>query len=193
MASRVSMLVVAAGVFAVAAIPARSAPTPSVDLKVALRTEKSCGTFGDSLPVLVMTDGFQPDDQSDVVVICLKNRGKTSASITMSVVELSTSDPVCSSGEASEDDTCGGDAAGEIQNVLAQRFALLAKCRDNPVSFDVVEFPRLTGSPLSLGKLAAGQTRCVALRLDYPSTSQDAEASAQTDGLRWRYAFDASG
>lgn len=162
----------------------------AVDLKVALRGPRGCGTFADSLPALVTASGLQPGDVTPATVVCLRNKGGMAGQAFLSVIDLATRDDACSSGESAVDQTCGEGLAGELQGELVQEYALLRKCRDTPGQSSSTPFAGLSQSPLALGRIGAKNTRCVALRIAYPAGSGPAEAAAQTDSVTWRYAFD---
>lgn len=165
----------------------------SVDLKVALRGQSGCGAFSDNLPALIDAEGVGPGDRTPVIVVCLRSGGGSSGQLTLSVIDLLTLDTACSAGESQVDSTCGNGQVGEVQDRLVQEYAVLKRCRDDPTVFQARPFTPLRTTPLSLGTLKGGATRCLALRIAYPEASTVAQAVAQSDSVRWRYAFDLRG
>ena len=160
----------------------------TVDIKVALKTDKGCKTpFLDSLPTLVSAAELQPGEVTPATVVCLRNQGGAKASASMSVIELVGRDDACTGGESQVDETCGSGLAGELQDVLVQEFVLLDKCTDPVVGFVPVPFAGLAATPLTIGPIGRNDTRCVAIRLRH-AQGPGVEA-AQTDSVSWRYAF----
>jgi hypothetical protein len=194
---RRSLLVAAAGVIVLLVILAGTAlsasGSKSVDLKVALRGPSRCGAFSDGLPTLINATAVGPGARTPVVVVCLRNTGRSPGQLTMNVIDLLTADTACSAGESQVDATCGNNQAGELQDRLVQEYAILKRCRDTPTVFQAQAFAPLVTAPLSVGTLTGGATRCVALRIGYPAASTAAQTAAQTDSARWRYAFDLRG
>jgi hypothetical protein len=162
----------------------------SVDLKVALQSAGKCGRFADDLPILMSVGGFQPGDRTATTIVCLRNTGGSRGQLSLGVIDLASRDEACSPGEGAVDATCGQGLAGELQARLVQETATLRRCGDEPGQFTSTAFPSLATSPFSVGPIGANETRCIALRVAYPGGAANPEAAAQTDSVRWRYAFD---
>lgn len=164
-------------------------PPPAVDLVAAVRQNGVCGTFGQSLPPLVIRSGFQPGDRVEGIEVCLRNVGTAKGSARLRVAERVDSETACSAGEAAVDRTCGGAGAGELGQQLVVPFAIRPGCTGKTGSSIGYPFDTLTKSSAPVAVIRPGETWCVVLGLEYRASATEALAS-QTDRVTWRYAFD---
>jgi predicted ribosomally synthesized peptide with SipW-like signal peptide len=123
---------------------------------------------------------------------CLRNVGSGTLSVTVSPIDVVESDVLCTNDEAAAGDTsCGGDAEGELGDVLEVTFSTIVDCDGgNLASPDPGSF--IAGTPvISLGSLGPGETLCGFVRLRVPPETSDIDAIlSQTDRVTWKFAFD---
>jgi len=172
----------------------------SADLKLAMSEgpegNKTCGDFSDDLATgLFDFTANQPiDDRAEIV--CLKNAGSQSlTSLTMRVDELTDVDIDCTGDEqANGDATCGGDAAGELADVLAVSVAWDACPNQAPSAFSPTQtLLESASTPIALPTLGVDEMVCLLVTVAYPATGAPSEAlqRAQSDKVTWRFRFDA--
>jgi hypothetical protein len=174
----------------------------SADIQLATATYKgppdntiACGTFSEDLttPWFEVSD-VGPGYFSDNMFFCIKNIG--SQSVTLSVVAdpFTDTDFACTGDEASNGDaTCGADEAGELSDVLVgQMTQMECPVNNSATILGRYTFRRASTTPLSLGSLDEGATQCYYTSVEYPpGWPAQAEQTAQSDRVVWRYRFDA--
>ena len=172
-----------------------------------------CSPFTDDLVTGVFTvSNFQPGSAQPIAgafptVICLKNAGSGTLSLSGTVIDLVDVDIDCTGDEAAAgDSTCGplpGGAVnqGELAHLLQVSFTPLGcEGTTGDPSGPTTTMPLDPGYPVSAGltpwpyaggSLAPGGTACVSIQVAYPGGTSEAQAqAAQTDQVTWRFAFD---
>lgn len=157
----------------------------------------------DDLPFGVISGtGAQPGT-SYFSYVCLRNAGSASLTVTASAIDLTDTEDGCTGDEeAAGDTTCtaGEIGGGELSPMLTATVERLLTCGDSstpqaamaPVSLDqyagqLISDPVIGGDPV----LAPDELICVRIVVAYPSTVTETQAQqAQTDSVRWRFAFD---
>jgi hypothetical protein len=165
-----------------------------VDLQVAMRVDGSCGRYGENLPTMVTASGLEPGVSTGTVTVCARSQGAADSRLTLGVIEVVQTDVACTGDEASVDASCGGDQAGELGENLTVTLAAQPKCKGPFGAARAVGFSALaTGAVVVTPVMKQHQVDCVAVTLAYAASPLEAVARAQTDRVRWRYAFDLSG
>jgi hypothetical protein len=169
----------------------------SADIRLATATYGTpveCGTFSEDLASGFFTasgvaDGFS----APRAFFCIQNVGSQAVSITGAADELTDVDFACTGDEALHGDaTCGGDGAGELSDVLRVSYSPLDCTTGVPAGGPSILLRDNATTAATLSpSLAAGETACFALDLDYLPVSDDAVQKAQSDRVTWRFEFDA--
>jgi len=169
----------------------------SVNLQIARwdRLTGVCGTFTDDLTtgLFTLTDrqpsgsGIGPPQD-----MCLKNAGQGTIDVSVSAIDVVSTDIACTGDEASVDDTCGADQAGELGPLVSTSVNRWTSCAANaPFGGGGSSGALATFSgPIAPG-LAAGTTVCILANVSYNPSTANAE-KGQSDRVTWRYAFDAA-
>jgi hypothetical protein len=172
----------------------------SADIVVASTIDSAgslaCGTYSDDLATGLIDFTASPPYANADSFLCVKNVGSQAlSSLTVQADELTDVDTACTGDEeANGDATCGGDAAGELADVL-----------DVTVGWDACPYQMWTDTsptttllassttPITLPTLAVGEEVCFLLRVAYPTAGASPEAiqRAQSDTVTWRFRFDA--
>jgi len=107
---------------------ADSGPRPSAaDIQIAMANSTvngiDCGAFSEN----ITTAEFQESDiqpfSYDYKYMCVKNVGAAPVTLTLSVIDLTSSDPECTGDEATVDDHCGeGAGHGQLADILFAEF-----------------------------------------------------------------------
>jgi hypothetical protein len=187
-------------VLAVALVPtvagAGNGGTPGqdrVDLQVALRDGDSCGPYGEQLPTMVSASGLEPGTSTATVTVCARSKGAADSRLTLGAIEVVETDVACTGDEAAVDTSCGANQAGELGANLAVTFAVQSKCKGGFGPTRTVAFGDLRArAEVVTPVMKRHQVDCVAVTLAYRTSPIEAVARAQTDRVRWRYAFDLS-
>jgi hypothetical protein len=168
---------------------------PKPDLRAAVFTGGACGTFGDSLPLLVTRANLRPGDVAGDVSVCLKVVGDDGRQLRLTVGELVDVDASCTGDEGTLDRSCGAMGRGELAASLIQQVGV-AQCSDKPPPTDPAldrRLPSLRDEALTLmSRLRRGELACVRLVLVYQVTDPTAAVVSQSDRVTWRYAFSVS-
>ena len=170
----------------------------SVNLQIATwdRATGVCGTFADNLTTgLFALADRQPSSNSigPPQNLCLKNAGQGTINVTVSAIEVVSTETACTGDEASVDLSCGPDQAGELGPLVYTSVDRWASCSVNAQfgSAGSSGFLATFGpGPIASG-LAAGTTMCIAVNVLYNPSAANAE-KGQSDRVTWRYAFDAA-
>lgn len=166
---------------------------PALDLKVAVRTGESCRDLRDRLPVLVTESHLEPGTATSPVEVCALNRGSSTGRLTLGISEVTQQDPVCTGEEAAVDTTCGKNRAGELAGSLVVLVAHQPGCQGPFGATTSLAFVDLATTPAVIAPaMKTNERHCTALALEYSPSTVEAGAAAQTDLVRWRYAFDLS-
>jgi hypothetical protein len=162
------------------------------DLKVAVFVAGSCGTFGDSLPVLVTSTDLRPGGIAGDLVVCLKVVADDGRQPALTVDELVDLDVSCTGNEGATDRSCGGMDRGELAASLVQQVGVAPCSATSPAITPALErrLPALRDKAVPLmNRIRQGDLVCVRLRLVYQPTGPAAEVVSQSDRVTWRYAF----
>ena len=191
LALAVVLVLVAGGGATIAGAAGGGTGDGRVDLKVGLAASDGCSPNADELPVMVSAADLQPDASTEPVTVCARSKGATDMRLTLALTEVEETELACTGDEAAVDTTCGGGQAGELGAHLVVAVAVQPRCRGPFGSTATVAF---RGGPTVVTPVMKNnQVDCVRLSLAYRPQSAEAAASAQTDRVRWRYAFDLSG
>jgi hypothetical protein len=164
-----------------------------VDLDVALRVDGRCGQYGEDLPSMVSASGLEPGASTGTVTVCARSKGADDTRLTLGVTELVETDVACTGDEAAVDPTCGSDQVGELGANLTVTVAVQPRCKGGFGAARTLRFAELAAGAVVLAPvMKQHQVDCVAVSLAYATAPLDAVARAQTDRVRWRYAFDLS-
>ena len=162
------------------------------DLRVAVFAGGRCGTFGDSLPVLVTSTDLRPGGVAGDVVVCSKVVGDEGRNLALKVDDLVDLDVSCTGNETTIDPSCGGMSRGELANSLVQQVGV-APCSAGPPAITAAWERRLSTlrdkALQLLNRIRPGDLVCVRLRLVYQATGPSAEIVSQSDRVTWRYGF----
>jgi hypothetical protein len=169
----------------------------SVNLQIARwdRLSGACGTFTDDLTtgLFTLTDR-QPSSNSIGAPqdLCLRNAGQGTINVSVSAIDVVSTDIACTGDEASVDDTCGADQAGELGTLVTTRVDRWSSCAANaPFGSAGISGPLASFGPGAIATgLAPGATTCVLANVVYNPSAANAE-KGQSDRVTWRYAFDA--
>lgn len=171
----------------------------SIDVKLAAATYSAgttdCGSFVDNLSTELFTTTDLAPGQGNLAFFCLRNDGaQTAAHVNVLSFELADIDHACTGDEAdSGDTTCGGDAAGELSDVLSIDFSTLDCATGGLVgSSPEISLHASTTTLLDLPAIPSGGTLCIKSQLSYrdPADPVDAQV-AQSDTATWRLRFTA--
>lgn len=137
-----------------------------------------------------LTDA-QPGSRQTLYV-CLKNAGASALTISQTTTGVVEIDNACTGDEASVDQTCGGDAAGELGSVVfweSTRYDCTSGGGPLPLSGNTLAAP----TPVSLGTLAPNEVGCYITIAEYTQNrpAEDVQR-AQSDTVTWKYTFDAT-
>jgi predicted ribosomally synthesized peptide with SipW-like signal peptide len=148
------------------------------------------GPFADdsTTPGHTATDA-QPG-YADGRIFCVKNAGSSALALSVTAVDVVGKDVACTGDEAAAgDSTCGGDGAGELENVLFYQ-VVTSPCETGQGQSFTGGF--LSSPPtVQLGSIQPGQVVCGFLEIRYPLNRTDSDVlQAQSDSVTWRYAFD---
>lgn len=180
-----------------------SGPQPrAADLQIGQFVAGSCSGMQDDLTTALWNvANMQPGGavQRD---LCLMNNGATSASVRLAAIDVVESDAQCTGDEQAVDPACGGGLGqGQLASAVQVEYATDMDCDTvigNNGTGDLVGVLGSLGVGGSFAVLTtdsglpAGSTMCVSLTVRYPSdTSVDLVQAAQTDGVSWKFAFDA--
>jgi len=172
----------------------------SIDIKLATASYSggvtTCGTFVDDLATPLFTETDLQPGSNGLAFFCLRNAGaQMAASVDVMSIELSDIDQACTGDEAdSGDATCGGDAAGELSDVLSVLFTSL----DCSTGVEIDGTPEVglganASAPLALPDVAGGGTLCLKAQVSYRTPADPTDAQlAQSDTASWRFRFSAS-
>lgn len=156
----------------------------------------ACGTFSDDLAtgLFSFTANFGSGNDANV---CIRNAGTAGVDLTTSAIDLVDLDVDCTGDEAAfGDTTCGPDG-----NALPQVGELSPIVDVTVIGYECIGGPAianwggnatladLASTPISLGNLAAGQDRCLVIRV-INAYGDPAAQVAQSDRAEWRFAFD---
>ena len=188
----------ALGLLAIVAVSALIGPgvavgSPSApDLRVALMGAGGCGTFADSLPVLVTRPDIRPGDVAGDVTVCMKVLGSDGRKPRLQVAELVDLDAACTGDERAVDRTCGGMGQGELAASLLQQTGF-GPCSVTLPPINSGLERRLTAlrddALVLASKLRVGEVACTRLQLVYRPAGLAAAIASQSDRVTWRYAF----
>jgi hypothetical protein len=169
---------------------ANGRPPRPWDLQVALRVDGECGSFGDSLPALIVDRRMAPGERAGVTGICVRNAGPGPGRLFLSVTDRTEEERGCTGDEATVDATCGA-GTGELGQALVVAYATQPRCKGDLGSAGLAGLASLDGAPRDLGlDLKAGATGCLALDLWYRLGPTGVVEASQSDAISWRYAFD---
>jgi hypothetical protein len=188
----IGVLVCLLAVALLGAPSAASGGDPKPDLQAAVFTGGDCGTFGDSLPVLVTRANIRPGEIAADVSVCLKVIGVDGRQLSLTVGELVELDVSCTGDERTLDRSCGGLARGELAASLVQQVGVAPCAATPPPSNPALErrLPTLRDSPLTvMTQLRRGDLACVRLILVYQVTGPTQAVVSQSDRVTWRYVF----
>lgn len=173
--------------------PASGAPPQGPDIEVAVREGGKCRMFAENLPALFSGAGIQPGERAPRVDVCVRNRGRMDARLTLAIFERVEAETGCTGDEPSVDVTCGAAQAGELGRNLVLILTTQPDCKGpagTPVEVNLIT---LESAPAVLSPtLRSNRTDCVGLQVEHRPTSDEATAAAQTDTVTWRFAFDLS-
>lgn len=162
-------------------------------LKVALRVDGRCGAFTSRLPPLVNVRDLEPGQTTTPTQLCIATRGSPRARLFLSSVDTESTETGCTGDEAAVDNTCGS-GQGELDSALTVLVAVQNGCRGRFGAKQEVPFAALAQQPVELpGVGGPGRMDCLALSLRHDGTSLVESSAAQSDAVRWRYAFDLVG
>jgi hypothetical protein len=204
-------LIAGTGLFAALQDSARSGPNSaesdamaaSADIQVSTANvvdpqvgapEVGCGAFSEDLTTPFHTvTGVTPGFVSNAWY-CLKNVGSQQVTLSALSDELTDVDYACTGDEALHGDTtCGSvtpsNGTGELSSVLRVNYVQLDCATNNgPGSSRLLRDNAATGGPVELGTIAAGETRCFRVDVEYAlGLPSDAVQRAQSDRATWRY------
>ena len=138
-----------------------------------------------------LTDAQPGAGQS--LFFCLKNAGASTLTITETTTGVVEVDNACTGDEASVDQSCGGNGAGELGSVLFwESYKYDCVSGSGPVN---VPFGNSLAAPtpVSLGTLAPNEVGCYVANVRYPQNRPADEVQrAQSDTVTWKYAVDAT-
>jgi len=156
-----------------------------------------CGPWQEDLATALWNESnVQPGDEH-TRYLCLKNNGSASISVTANVLDLVNSDDVCTGDEQSVDPGCGnGLGAGQLGDVLQAEFQVRNCASQSGTVTATVTLSSIGPVTVPIytqaAPLSAGSSACLAIVVRYPSTaSVTTVQAAQSDGVSWRFAFDA--
>lgn len=162
-------------------------------LEVALRVDGQCGAFTRQLPPLVNVRDLEPGQTTTPTQLCIATQGSPRARLFLSSVNTDSTETGCTGDEAEVDSTCGS-GQGELDSALTVLVAVQEGCRGRFGAEQGVSFAALAQQPAELpGVGGPGRLDCLALGLRHDGTSSAETSAAQSDALRWRYAFDLVG
>jgi hypothetical protein len=165
-----------------------------VDLRVGLHDGSGCEADSHALPVMVSVTDVEPGTATGPAIVCARSKGAADTRLTLAVTEMQDAEVGCTGDEAGVDSTCGGGQAGELARHLTVRLAVQPRCRGSFGPVRIVAFTELaTTAHVVTPVMKSNQLDCVSLSLAYAPVSAEDAAAAQTDRVRWRYAFDLSG
>jgi hypothetical protein len=174
----------------------------SADLKLAYRVPDPgdpnatvCGQYEDDLTTqaFIEASGFVADSSANNKV-CIKNAGSQTVSVSVTAVDLVDVDTACTGDEADLGDaTCGGDAQGELANVIQIRiFPIDCATALELGGSDASALDDLVGTPLALtpSGLAPDAELCLDILVQEPSGSPALDRQlAQSDAVTWMFRF----
>ena len=164
-----------------------------VELTVGLHDGDRCRPDGDELPTMVSEAALQPGDSTAPVTVCARSKGGADTRLSLAVTEVTETDLACTGDEAAVDTTCGGGQPGELADQLVVSVATQPKCKGRYGPARTLDFSELaTTATVVAPVMKHNQVDCITLAIAYPSPSAEAAALAQSDRVRWRYAFDLS-
>jgi hypothetical protein len=195
-----------AGIFAVFTDRATQGPNTiesgsqprAADLQIGELIGDTCSGLQDDLGTALWNiTSLQPGD-AVYRQICLKNNGAASVTLSFTAIDMVESDTQCTGDEQTVDPACGGGLGqGQLASLLQVDYQVDRNC-DSVITPDEIDGSHglfgLTSVPLVDGTgLFGGLTACVGLTVRYPSsTTMDVVQAAQTDGVSWKFAFDAT-
>jgi predicted ribosomally synthesized peptide with SipW-like signal peptide len=157
----------------------------------------ACSAFADDLanPFFTMTDA-QPGDGATRMA-CVQNVGSATVLVSLTSADLLESDASCTGDEESLDASCGqGDGFGQLAAALSVSVEPQNCFTAQAVGVNqTAGLATIAATPIVLldNGLAPGATACFLVALDYPTgTPEETAQVAQSDGVVWRFAFDAS-
>lgn len=174
-------------------VPPASGAAPGPDVEVAIRDGAKCRQFADQLPALFSVAGIQPTQRTPGVDLCVRNRGRMDARLTLAIFERVETEAGCTGDEPSVDVTCGAGQAGELGRNLVLITTTQPDCKGPTGPSVEVNLVNLESIPFLLNPLLrTNRTDCVGLQIEHRPISSEAAAAAQTDRVTWRFAFDLS-
>jgi len=177
---------------------ADSGPRPSAaDIQIAMATSTGngieCGTFQEDVTTAEFQESNMQPFSYDYRYMCVKNVGAAPVTLTLSVIDLASSDPQCTGDESTVDDHCGeGAGHGQLADILFAEFYNY-DC-DGTFHLSTGEsVTAATSNPLQVtaAPLDPGQTRCTQIGVSYPNGDVTLVQQAQSDSISWKFAFDA--
>ena len=172
----------------------------AADIQLAMATSDpttnaiSCGTFSENVTTAPFEESNMQPFSSDYRYMCVKNVGAAPVSLTLSVIDLVSSDPQCTGDEATVDDHCGeGAGHGQLADILYAEFYDY-DC-DGTFHLSTGEtVTAATSNPLQVlaAPLDSGETRCTQIGVSYANGDVTLVQQAQSDSISWKFAFDAT-
>lgn len=158
-----------------------------------------CDTFSDELQTGLFSLGDVQPDEPTSVRLCLRNVGVSSVTVTATALDLVDSETSCTGDEeAFGDTTCGGGLGGELSDALTTTFQQADCETGTPAtashSSNLAYLGGASSEPLFAGPLDPGDTGCLYILVSiftYDS-SETLIQVAQSDQVKWRFAFDAT-
>jgi hypothetical protein len=137
-----------------------------------------------------------PGPDYDTTMICLKNVGTATLTLTVTANDVVETETGCTGDEAQAGDTTCGTAGvgdGELGGVLSLSL-VQTDCTIGTNVSDIIQgsLEDIAAAPGSLGTVDPGTVACIYTTISLPtgiSTSEELQ-QAQTDKVTWRYAFD---
>jgi len=178
----------------------------AADLKIASAGAPGACTgqeFVDSIEGTQFTLNNAVPDMSSGVSVCLWNAGSSALEVHMVATDVADIDTDCTGNEADfGDDTCGGDAAGELASIIQVHLYPI----DCATPFtgehgiasvaDLASYTPQAGvfEDWDPGLMQPDEIKCLFLNVVYPGigngTTEAQAQLAQSDSLSWRLAFD---
>jgi hypothetical protein len=171
----------------------------SADIQIATAVQEpwpaiTCGSFSEDLATGFFTaSDARPGEFAVGQFFCLKNVGSQTVTISGMADELTDVDFACTGDEALLGDaTCGNNGAGELSDVLRVYHIAYNCTTGGGTGNSSLLRANATTQVFYPGTLAAGQTGCFHVSVEYPSTTAtDAVQKAQSDRVTWRFKFTA--
>jgi hypothetical protein len=176
----------------------------SADIQLATATLPTsgptvCGTFSENLTsgLISITEASPRQDFLATPRFCVKNVGSQPVTLNVLADELTDMDVACTGDEAlAGDASCGQDQVGELSDVLQVWYSRW-DCANSSSGGSGGGEPQLLKENATTPRqftslLAAGETGCFSVWVDYPLATPTAAAQkAQSDRATWRFKFTA--